>query len=237
MRCIAVDDETPALYLVEDNIKKVPFLELVKTCKNAFEAIQLLQQESVDLMFLDIEMPGINGVEFLQSLPSRPMVIFTTAYKKYALEGYDLDVIDYLLKPFTFDRFLIAVNKAFEYHNLRIKGQSSNEVQADCFFVHADYSLTKIAINQIEYIESLKDYVKIYLAGEARPVITNISMRTMEEKLPKERFIRIHRSYIISLERIVSIRKNVVLIGTKSFPISDHYRERLSKLIDPQKLV
>jgi DNA-binding LytR/AlgR family response regulator len=237
MRCIAVDDETPALYLVEDNIKKIPFLKLVKTCKNAFEAIETLQKDTIDLIFLDIEMPGINGVEFLQSLPTKPLVIFTTAYKKYALEGYELDVIDYLLKPFTFDRFLVAVNKASEYYNLKLRDQEPGVKPAECFFVYAEYTLTKIVVSQIDYIESLKDYIKIYLTGEPRPVIPNISMRTMEEKLPPGRFIRIHRSYIIPLERITSIRKNQVQAGNKQFPISEHYRENLFKVIDPQKLL
>jgi DNA-binding LytR/AlgR family response regulator len=236
MTCIAVDDETPALYLVEDAIKKVPFLRHIKSCKNAFEAMEILQKETIDLMFLDIEMPGINGIEFLQSLPSRPLVIFTTAYKKYALEGYELDVIDYLLKPFTLDRFLASVNKAAEYHHLKLIDKDSPTRTADTFFVHAEYSLTKIVVSQIAYIESLKDYVKIYLAGEARPVITNLSMRTMEEKLPADKFIRIHRSYIIPLDRIKSIRKNLVHTEDKQFPISEHYREHLFRLIDPQKL-
>lgn len=237
MKCIAVDDETPALYLLEDNIKKIPFLKMVKSCKNAFEAIEALQKGTIDLMFLDIEMPGINGVEFLQSLPSKPLVIFTTAYKKYALEGYELDVIDYLLKPFSFDRFLMAVNKASEYYNLKLRDKESGGKSAECFFVYAEYSLTKIVVDQIDYIEALKDYIKIYLKGETRPVMTHISMRTMEEKLPPGRFIRIHRSYIIPVERITSIRKNQVQAGSKNFPISEHYRENLFKVIDPQKLL
>ena len=237
MKCIAVDDETPALYLVADNIKKIPFLTLVKSCKNAFEAIEALQQDTIDLMFLDIEMPGINGVEFLQSLPSKPLVIFTTAYKKYALEGYELDVIDYLLKPFSFDRFLLAVNKASEYFNLKIRDKELTGKAVECFFVYAEYSLTKIVVNQIEYIESLKDYVKIYLIGETRPVITNISMRTMEEKLSSGKFIRVHRSYILPVDRITSIRKNQVHAGNKNFPLSELYRENLFKIIEPQKLL
>jgi DNA-binding LytR/AlgR family response regulator len=237
MKCIAVDDESPALYLVEDNISKIPFLKLVKSCKNAFEAIEAIQQNEVDLIFLDIELPGINGVEFLKSLPAKPLVIFTTAYKKYALDGYDLDVIDYLLKPFTFDRFLVAVNKASEYYNLKLREKESGAKQTDCFFVHAEYSLVKVVMNQIDYVESLKDYVKIYLTGETRPVITNISMRAMEERLPSGSFIRVHRSYIIPLERITSIRKNLVHTKSKQFPISDLYREGLFKMIDPQKLV
>jgi len=237
MTCIAVDDETPALYLVEDAIKKVPFLQLIKSCKNAFEATEVLQKETVDLMFLDIEMPGVNGIEFLQSLPTRPLVIFTTAYKKYALDGYQLDVIDYLLKPFTLDRFLAAVNKAAEYHHLKLRDKDSAARTADSFFVHAEYSLTKIVVSQIDYIESLKDYVKIYLAHEARPVITNLSMRTMEEKLPGGRFIRIHRSYIIPLDRIKTIRKNQVQTEAGQFPVSEHYRDNLFKAIDPHKLL
>jgi DNA-binding LytR/AlgR family response regulator len=235
MNCLAIDDESPALYLIEDNIRRIPTLNLVKCCKSAFDALEVMQRETIDLIFLDIEMPGVNGLDFLQSLNTRPMVIFTTAYKKYALDGYALDVMDYLLKPIAFERFLSAVNKAFEYHHLK-KHSGKPSAPPDYFFVHTEYSLMKINIADILYIESLKDYIKIFLIHETRPVITRISMRAMEERLPAQEFIRIHKSFIIPVSRIHSIRKNQLRAGDRDFPLSDHYRENLYKTIDPNKL-
>jgi DNA-binding LytR/AlgR family response regulator len=232
MKCIAVDDEGPALYLIEDNIRRVPFLHLVKCCKNAYDAMVILQQESIDLMFLDIEMPGITGLEFLQSLPSKPMVIFTTAYKKYAWEGYNLDVLDYLLKPIAYDRFLKAVNKAHEYYHVRRKEQSEAPVNPDYIFVYAEYNLVKIVLNEITHIEALKDYVKIYLNTSNKPVITRVSMKAMEEKLPASKYVRVHKSFIVSIDKITSIRKNRINLGLSDVPMSDNFRENIFKLID-----
>lgn len=232
MKCIAVDDEKPALYLIEDNISRVPFLQLVKCCKNAYEAMEVLQQESVDLIFLDIEMPGITGLEFLQSLPTKPMVIFTTAYRKYALEGYDLDILDYILKPIAYDRFLKAVNKANEYFHLRKREKAEPHTLSDCIFVHAEYNLVKIMLNEITHIEALKDYVKIFLTTSAKPLVTRISMKTMEERLPSTKYVRVHKSFIIAVDKITSIRKNRIKIGNNEVPLSDNFRENIFKLID-----
>jgi DNA-binding LytR/AlgR family response regulator len=232
MKCIAVDDEGPALYLIEDNIRRVPFLQLVKCCKNAYDAMAILQQENIDLMFLDIEMPGITGLEFLQSLPSKPMVIFTTAYKKYAWEGYNLDVLDYLLKPIAYDRFLKAVNKAYEYYHVRKKEQSETHTNSEYMFVYAEYNLVKIVLNDITYIEALKDYVKIYLSTSNKPLITRVSMKTMEEKLPSSKYVRVHKSFIVSLDKIVSIRKNRIQLLNGEVPMSDSFKENIFKLID-----
>src|ERR1039457_33712 len=166
LRCLAIDDELLVLELLEDNISKVPFLELVRKCRRAFEAIEILHQEKIDLIFLDIQMPDVSGIQFLKSLSKKPPVIFTTAYEKYALEGYELDVIDYLLKPFSFERFLKAVNKAQEYLSLIGKpdvpmpGEGTN-TGFDYIFVKTDYKLMKIDLREISYIEGLKDYVKI----------------------------------------------------------------------------
>lgn len=233
LNCIAVDDESLALDLLEDNIQKIPFLNLIKRCKNAFEAVDVLQKEHIDLIFLDIQMPGITGVQFLQSLKNSPMVIFVTAYQQYALEGFNLDVIDYLLKPIDFERFLKAVNKAYELYNLRSGKQTAEIVEpvSDSIFVNADYSLVKIKINEITFIEGLKDYIKIHVNSSAKPVITRMTMKGIEEKLPSAGFFRVHKSFIISLDKIESIRNLKIKIGTAQIPVSEHYSEDFFKAI------
>lgn len=242
INCLAVDDESLALDLLEDNIRKVPFLNLVKRCKNAFEAQEVMQQQQIDLLFLDIQMPGISGVQFVQSLKNSPMVIFVTAYEEFALEGFNLDVIDYLLKPVSFERFLKAVNKAYELHNLKnqeVTPATTPEIPAvhqEYLFVNADYSLVKIRISEILYVEGLKDYVKIYLEGQTRPVITRLTMKAMEEKLPSGPFLRVHKSFIIAFDKIESIRNLRIKIGQVHIPISESYGEALFKAINAGKV-
>ncbi|MFZ4523732.1 MAG: LytR/AlgR family response regulator transcription factor, partial [Bacteroidales bacterium] len=234
------DDEMLALDLLEDNIKKVPFLELVQTCRSAMEAMVILREQPVDLLFLDIQMPDISGIQLLKSLHHKPLVIFTTAYSKYATDGFDLDAIDYLLKPYSFERFLKAVNKVHEYmdiHDRATSQQSTKEIVAspNFLFVKADYKLYKINLKDILYVEGLKDYVKIY-AGE-KPVVTQISMKALEEKLPAHDFIRVHRSFIVAFNKIDFIQKHMLNIGKKEIPISEHYREELFKIINHEKLL
>lgn len=235
MNCIAVDDESLALDLLVDSIEQIPFLRLVKRCKNAFEAMETLQKEQVDLMFLDIQMPGITGVQMLQGLSYSPMVIFITAYDQYALEGFNLDVTDYLLKPVSFERFLKATNKAYELYNLR-KQEVKPAVENEYFFVHADYSLVKIKMSEILYVEGLKDYLKIYLAGQSRPVVTRMTMKSLEENLPASQFVRVHRSYIVSLDKIDCIRNQKIKIGETFIPISEHYSEAFLSKINLSKI-
>ena len=234
LNCIAVDDENLALDLIEDNIHKIPFLNLVKRCKNSFEAMEVLQNQEIDLIFLDIQMPGITGVQFLQSLTNSPMVIFVTAYKQYALEGFDLDVVDYLLKPIDFERFLKAVNKAHELHNLKQK-VSINEFIVESrnatIFVNADYSLVKIKMDEINFIEGLRDYVKIHLNSSNKIVVTRMTMKAIEEKLPSSDFFRVHKSFIVSLDKIESIRNLKIKIGSAQIPISESYSDEFFKLI------
>ena len=235
MRCLIVDDEKLALDLMEDNIRQVPFLQLVARCKNPLDAMEILNSESIDLIFLDIQMPGITGIQFLQSLKNSAMVVFVTAYEKYALEGYNLDVLDYLVKPVSFERFLKAANKALELFNLRNNQSKSSGEPADhpgYIFVSADYSLVKINIEDITVIEGLKDYIRIHLGPSAKPVITRMSMKAIEDKLPSQQFIRVHKSYIISIHRIASIRKGRILIDHLEIPISDNYREQFFKRIE-----
>lgn len=236
MKCVAIDDEAPALYLLEDNIRRVPFLKLVKSCSNAYEAIEVLQQEEVDLIFLDIEMPELNGVDFLHALPVKPMVIFTTAYEKYAMDGYNLDVLDYLLKPIPFDRFLKAVNKANEYFQLKGKERKPSE-RSTHIFVYAEYNLIKVVLDDITHIEAWKDYVRIFVRSSQWPIVTKSSMKAIEDKLPTRAFFRIHKSYIIALDKIVSIRKNVVKVGQHDLPVSENCREEFFQRIDISNLL
>lgn len=234
MRCLVVDDERLAIELMEDNIRQVPFLELVGSCRNAMEAATFLNSNAVDLIFLDIQMPGLSGLQFISSLSNPPLIILVTAYEKYALEGFNHDVLDYLIKPVSFERFFKSANKALELYNLKNQVVVSAQFSADYIFVNADYSLVKINIADIQYIEGLKDYIKIYLDGTEKPVITRLSMRYMEEKLPQEQFMRVHKSYIISLDKLVSFKKNRVLIATMEVPVSDNYREALLNYIGHQ---
>jgi DNA-binding LytR/AlgR family response regulator len=233
MRCIAVDDEPLALDLLEDNIKRVPYLQLVKRCKNAFEANEVLVHEKIDLIFLDVQMPGISGIQFLQSVKTPPLVIFITAYEKFALDGFNLDAVDYLLKPVSFERFLKATGKAYELFNFK---QLNASTLQEYLFVNADYNLLRVNLSDILYIEGLKDYVKIFLSSAQRPVITRMSMKTVEEKLPSTQFSRIHKSFIVSIGKIVSIRRGKISIGTVHIPISEHYRDNLYRFIDPNIL-
>lgn len=232
LRCIAIDDEPLALELLVDNISKVPFLELVAECSNPLEAMKVLEQQSVDLVFLDIQMPGLTGLQFIQSLAEKPMFILITAYEKYALDGYTLDVLDYLVKPVSLDRFIKACNKAREMHQLKTRGNDGNGTasKADYFFVNVDYKLLKVGFADITFIEGLKDYIKIHLKSTSRPIITRLSMKSVEEQLPSGEFIRIHKSYIVSVTHITAIMKNSIFIGEQELPVSDNYRDTLTTL-------
>lgn len=228
MKCVAIDDEPLALALLVDNIRQVPSLQLVASCGNAMEALTVLNQQEVDLIFLDIQMPGLTGLQFLQSLSVRPMVILITAYEKYALEGFNLDVIDYLVKPVPFERFLKACNKARDF--FRLKNSAPPTEQPDYFFVNAEYGLIKIVISEIVLIEGLKDYLKIHLA-DGKNLVIRMSLKSIEEKLPQNKFFRIHKSYIVAISQITSIRKNSVFLGERELPLSDHYKEDLFRVI------
>lgn len=230
MTCITVDDEPLALDLLEDNIAKVPFLKLQKKCSNALEANDYLRSRSADLLFLDIQMPGLTGIQFLQGLShAPPMVIFVTAYERYAMDGYALDVVDYLLKPVSFERFLKAANKAYDKFMARKPASTSNYI-----FVNSEYNLVRIDFADVAYIEGLKDYVKIFLLSAQRPVITRMSLKSLEEKLPADLFVRVHKSFIVSLNKIVSIRKGRISMLKAQIPISEHYKDNFQKYIDPK---
>jgi DNA-binding LytR/AlgR family response regulator len=228
MRCIAVDDEKLVLDLLVDNISQVPYLHLVKACKNATEAIEALQHEKIDLLFLDIQMPKLSGLQLIQTLQHPPMTILVTAYEKYALEGYDLNVVDYLLKPVAFERFLKACNKAKGLFDL--KNNTTNEHSSDHLFVNVEYTLVKISFADILFVEGLKDYLKIHLASLPKAVLTKMSLKAMEEKLPAGKFIRVHKSFIVAVDKVTIIKRDFVCIGNQEVPVSEFYKENLSRL-------
>lgn len=220
LKCVAIDDEPLALELLQEYISRFPQLKLVHTFDDAISAVELLRNTKVDLLFIDINMPDITGIDLVRSLQEKPLVIFTTAHKQFAIEGFELDAVDYLLKPINFDRFTRAVHKAIDYY--KYKNTLSQE-ENDSLFVHAEYKLVKIPLNDIEYIESLEDYIKIHIAG-AKPVLTLLSMKKVLEKLPADKFQRIHRSYIVAVSRVKAIQnRKVQLSSAVELPISDSY--------------
>lgn len=232
LKCIIVDDEQLALDLLEDYIGNVPYLDLTARCKNAAEARKVMQRQPVDLLFLDIMMPGMTGLQFIQNMTHKPMVILITAYAKYAVDAFSMDVVDYLVKPVALDRFLKACGKAKDYYEFKTQIRGREEAShPGFFFVNADYSLIKIIVAQIIWIEGLKDYIKIHLEGSEKPVITLMSMKAVSEQLPASRFIRIHKSYIISVMHITAIRKNSVFIGTMEIPIGGNYKSSVESLV------
>jgi len=228
IRCLAIDDEPLALELLADNISKVPFLNLIASCDNVMDAMKEMQLQTVDLIFLDIQMPGLTGLQFIESMTEKPMIILITAYKQYALEGYNLDVTDYLVKPVSLDRFMKACNKANQLFELK----SSRKIGAkpDYIFVNADYSMVKITLTDIIYIEGLKDYISFHLKSAKHPLVTRMQMKTIEEQLPESTFIRIHKSYIVSIAFITAIRKSSIFIDSLELPLSDTYRQSVSAL-------
>ncbi|HEV2479184.1 MAG TPA: LytTR family DNA-binding domain-containing protein [Puia sp.] len=232
MRCMVIDDESLVRELLEDNIRQIPFLQWVKSCKNALEATEALQTTPVDLLFLDIQMPRVNGLQFLQALTDPPLVILVTAYEQYALEGFNLHVADYLLKPFAFERFLRACNRAHELFRLQ---QQTNPAALPAppadFFVNVEYALVKIVVDDVLYIEGVKDYIKIYLQSSTRPVLTRMTLKAMEERLPPPAFIRIHKSFLVAVSKITTIKRDLVCIGEKEIPVSGSYKANLNQIL------
>ncbi|MFT2011535.1 response regulator transcription factor [Pontibacter sp. 13R65] len=243
IRCIAVDDEPLALDIIESYIRKLPFLELVQTCSSATEAMQVLQAEQVDLMFLDIEMPELTGLQFLNILKHQPLIIFTTAYPNYALEGFNHDAVDYLLKPIPFDRFFKAVTKAQERlhfsHNNNSKASAppapaTPAIEQDFMFVKADYKTIRVDFQDILWIEGLKDYIIIQTKDQK--IITLLSMNKMMEKLPSNKFLRVHRSFIVALQKIDSIEKSRIRVRSKEIPVGEVYKEQFLKWVEENNI-
>jgi DNA-binding LytR/AlgR family response regulator len=221
LKCVAIDDEPLALELLQEYISRFPQLKLTHTFDDAISAVELLRNTKVDLLFIDINMPDITGIDLVRALDEKPLIIFTTAHKQFAIEGFELDAVDYLLKPINFDRFTRAVNKAVEYYKYR---NTSAKEDNDCLFVHAEYRLVKIPLSHIEYIESLEDYIKIHVTN-GKPVLTLMSMKKVLEKLPADKFQRIHRSYIVAVGKVKSIQNRKVQLASSAveLPISDSY--------------
>jgi DNA-binding LytR/AlgR family response regulator len=228
MRCLIVDDEPLAQQVMEEFASRVPFLTLVAKCGSATEAAEILRNTSIDLIFLDIHMPRISGLDFISSLPSPPQFILVTAYSEYALQGFNVNATDYLMKPVPFDRFLKAVNKAYELFRLRDKATNQDPPAQRFILVKSGYQTIKIILDSILYIEGLKDYVKIYTEGK-KPILSLLTMKGLAETLPADKFMRIHKSYIISSDRISSISRNRVMIGDKWIPVGENYRDVFRK--------
>jgi two-component system, LytTR family, response regulator len=229
IRCLIVDDEPPAREIISRYIQQLPTLELVGECANAIQAFAVLQKQAVDLMFLDIRMPQLNGTDFLKTLKNPPKVILTTAYTEYALEGYELDVVDYLMKPIPFDRFLKAVNKAYQLGSTKTE-QVAEEKKTESFvYFRADRKMVKVMLNDILYIESMKDYVKIFTNDAT--IITKQSISSVEAMLPEKEFVRVHRSYIVSLNRIKTFTSELIEIDKAEIPIGKLYRNGVMKML------
>ena len=234
IRCLAIDDEPLALQQLTTYIQKVPFLELAAQCQSAMEARKFLEQDTVDAIFCDINMPDLNGMVFVKSLQAPPLIVFTTAYSEYAVEGFKVNAVDYLLKPFGLDDFRRAANRIKE----RQESVSTNiqhpipNTQPATLFVKTDYRMVKISIADIRYIEGMSEYLKIYLEGEDKPIITLLSMKKIETRLP-ENFMRIHRSYIVNLHKIQEVNKNRIIMDAETFlPIGDMYKESFQQYLD-----
>ncbi|MCX6250092.1 MAG: LytTR family DNA-binding domain-containing protein [Bacteroidetes bacterium] len=233
IQCIAIDDEPLAVKKISGYIQKTPFLELVAECRSAFEAISILENNKVHLMFIDINMPDLNGMEFVKSLTDKPYVVFTTAYSEYAVEGFQVDAVDYLLKPITYAGFLKAASKVKNLIDLTANNQKESiKSSADHLFVKSKYKLIRIEPDDIKYIESQHEYIKIHLIN-GNPVTTQLSMKAIEEQLPSDRFMRVHRSYIVNLKKISVIERNrIVFDGKVYIPVSDQYKEKFQEYID-----
>lgn len=219
IRCIAIDDEPPALALIREYAARIPSLELLQTFDDAISGGEFLRSGKVDLLFVDINMPDITGLDLVRSLTEPPMIIFTTAHKKFAHDGFELNAIDYLLKPISFERFQRAVQKAEEYFQYRNNAGSN---KPENLFVYAEYRMLKIPFADIEYIESLEDYIRIHRVGD-KPVMTLMTLKNVLEKLPEDQFKRIHRSYIVARSKVSAISNRKAKIGTTELPISDSY--------------
>ena len=226
IRVLAIDDEPLALQQLVSYIGKVPFLQLAGQCQSAIEAIELLNLESVDAIFCDINMPDLNGMDFVKSLAMPPMVVFTTAYSEYAIEGFKVNAVDYLLKPFGLQDFLRAAER------IRSRCEIPRSSEDDTLFVKTDYRMVKIAIQDIRYVEGMSEYLKLHLDSQPKPLVTLLAMKALEERLPQN-FMRIHRSYIVNLDKIVEVSKNrVVLDNNTHLPIGDSYREQFNNYLD-----
>lgn len=229
---IAIDDEPLALQLVTGYIIKTPGLKLLGKFDNPLDAGEFLVNNPVDLIFVDIQMPDLSGIEFTRLLDKGTKVIFTTAFEKYAIEGYKLDIVDYLLKPFSYEEFLSSVQKVRKLINLEKGNQISVEANSEYLFLKSDYKIKRINFNDILYIEGLKDYVKVFTLHAAKPILSLSSLKLLESKLPERKFMRVHRSFIVNLEKIDTIERSRIIFGKEYIPVSDQYKEKFQEFLD-----
>ena len=236
IRCLAIDDEPLALQQIANYISKVPFLELAAQCQSAVEARTFLEHDTVDAIFCDINMPDLNGMDFVKSLAAPPLVVFTTAYSEYAVEGFRVNAVDYLLKPFGLQDFLRAANRLRERVEREERNVKSEEERNDTLFLKTDSRIVKVSISDIRYIEGMSEYLKVWLDSQPKPIITLLSMKKMEEYLPTS-FMRIHRSYIVNLTKIQEVNKNRVILDANTYlPIGDLYKEAFQTYLDTKFL-
>jgi DNA-binding LytR/AlgR family response regulator len=234
IRCLAIDDEPLALQQIANYISKVPFLELAAQCQSAVEARAFLEHETVDAIFCDINMPDLNGMDFVKSLAAPPLIVFTTAYSEYAVEGFRVNAVDYLLKPFGLQDFLRAANRLRD--RLEVNGEQLETSPDDTLFLKTDSRIVKVSISDIRYIEGMSEYLKVWLDSQPKPIITLFSMKKMEEYLPTS-FMRIHRSYIVNLTKIQEVNKNRVILDANTYlPIGDLYKEAFQTYLDTKFL-
>lgn len=232
IKCLAIDDEPLALEQISSYIDKIPFLEKVALCQSTYEALNYMADNEIDLMFVDINMPDMNGMEFVKSLNKKPQVIFTTAYSEYAIEGFQVDALDYILKPISFDIFQKAANKAKRWFELNQKQPETIQTTQDSLFVKSEYKLVRITLSEIQYIESANEYIQIHLIN-AKPITTLIRLKVIEEQLPKDKFMRVHRSFIVNLDQVKVIERNRIVFDQKVYiPIGDQYKDAFQAFVD-----
>ena len=237
IKCIIVDDEPLAVAQLESYVERVPFLANMGSCTSAAEAMEVLATGNVDAMFVDINMPDLDGVQLVRSLARPPMVVFTTAYSEYAIEGFRLDAIDYLLKPIAFDTFLKAANKLKLIYGINNPPMPAMEqadtVANDCLYVKSDYRMLRVPIGSIKYIESMSEYVRIFVEDSAKPIVSLLSMKKLEESLPADAFMRVHRSYLVNLNKVREVSKmRIVYDGDVYVPIGEMYKDKFFEYID-----
>ena len=229
INCLLIDDEPLALQLLEDYVNKTPYLSLIGKFEEPMQALSLLESKQADLLFLDIKMPDISGIEFFRSLTNKPEVIFTTAYSEYAMDGFELRAMDYLLKPISFEKFLASCNRVRDFFEFK---QTRNNREKDYFFINAAHKLHKIFYDDILYLEGLKDYTKIHLSSSSAPLIILHSLKYFGDLLEQSEFIRIHRSYIISIRKVLTVSRKSVMIQSCELPVSDNYREGFFSIVE-----
>lgn len=235
INCLVIDDEPLALELVEGYVKKTPFLELKGKCLNAFEALNVINSEKIDLIFLDIQMPDMTGLQLSQALSSDIKIIFTTAFKDYAFEGFKVNAIDYLLKPFNYQEFLKAATKAIKWIGLT-DDKKETQFKENFIFVKSEYKQLRINLDDIYYFEGLKDYIKIWVTTQPKPILTLMSLKTLEHELPEEKFMRVHRSFIVALEKIESVERSQVIINNERITIADQYKLKFQAFIENRSI-